>query len=263
MSFFTLITINLVVVFAFMTILWCISVAKKDSSIVDPCWGLGFVVITWSTAIQTGLEGLRGWLLVVLVTLWGLRLSAYLAWRNHGKGEDRRYTSMRNKHGVNFWWVSLLTVFWLQGLLMWFIALTVQSGIYWGPTSSNLGWIAGVGVLVWSVGLFFETVGDYQMARFKARPDSAGKVMNQGLWRFTRHPNYFGDFCVWWGLFLVAAPANSWWTIGSPLLMSILLLKVSGVSLLEGDIEERRPKYAEYKRETNAFFPGPVSRVRD
>ena len=259
MNFTTLILLNLAIVITLMLILWIISLAKKDASIVDPCWGLGFVVIAWATALQIGLSDVRAWLLFGMVTVWGLRLSGYLAWRNHGKGEDQRYTKMREKHGVRFWWVSLFTVFLLQGALMWFISLTFQSGMFWS-TSAGFGWIASVGVAVWAVGLFFETVGDYQMARFKARPDSKGKVMNQGLWRYTRHPNYFGDFCVWWGLFLVAANANSWWTIGGPLVMSFLLLKVSGVALLEGDIEERRPKYAEYKRKTNAFFPGPVSR---
>lgn len=258
MSFPNLILINAAVVVIFMLVLWGVSIFKKDASVVDPCWGLGFVMIAWATAFQIGLDDLRSWLLAGMVTIWGLRLSGYLAWRNHGKGEDRRYTQMRDKHGAKFWWVSLFTVFLLQGTLMWFISLTVQSGMYWSD-AAELGGIAWIGVAVWAVGLFFETVGDFQMARFKARPDSEGKVMNEGLWRYTRHPNYFGDFCVWWGLFLVAATANSWWTVGSPLLMSFLLLKVSGVAMLEGDIEERRPKYAEYKRVTNAFFPGPPS----
>ncbi len=258
MTLTNLILINAAVVLTFMLILWAISLIKKDASIVDPCWGIGFVIITWSTATQIGLEDLRSWLLTIMVTLWGLRLSGYLAWRNHGKGEDRRYTQMREKHGDRFWWVSMFSVFLLQGGLMWFISLTVQSGMYWSDTAA-FGLIGWLGVTVWAVGLIFETVGDYQMACFKARDDSEGNVMNEGLWRYTRHPNYFGDFCIWWGLFLTAAMGSSWWTIGSPLLMSFLLLKVSGVALLEGDIEERRPKYAEYKRNTNAFFPGPPS----
>ncbi len=259
MIFTSLILINAAVVLTFVLILWAISLAKNDASIVDPCWGLGFVIITWSTAIQIGVDDLRSSLLVVMVTLWGLRLSTYLAWRNFGKGEDRRYTQMRDKHGDRFWWVSLFTVFLLQGALMWFISLTVQSGVFWSGTAA-FGLIGWLGVAVWAIGLFFETVGDFQMARFKAREDSVGKVMNKGLWRYTRHPNYFGDFCIWWGLFLAAAMASSWWTIGGPLVVSFLLLKVSGVAMLEGDIEERRPNYAQYKRITNAFFPGPPSK---
>lgn len=256
MTFVETILPNLAIVAVAMFTLWCVSLAKKDASIIDPCWGLGFVVIAWSTSWQLGINDLRDVLLVALVSLWGLRLSGYLFWRNRGNGEDRRYAAMRERHGANFWWISLFTVFLLQGILLWFISLPIQSGMF----SSNavpVGWISWLGVVVWGLGFIFESVGDYQMARFKARPDSEGEVMNRGLWRFTRHPNYFGDFCVWWGLFLVAADVNSWWTIGSPLLMSILLMKVSGVSLLEHDIEDRRPKYSEYKRTTSAFFPSP------
>lgn len=258
MTIYNLILTNAAIVTIYMVMLWTVSLLKKDASIVDPYWGLGFVLIAWATVIQLGDFSFQSVLVLALVTVWGLRLWGYLSWRNWGEDEDRRYSQMREKHGDSFWWVSLFTVFLLQGVLLWFISLTIQSGIFHNH-AGVLSLITWIGVVVWSVGFFFESVGDYQMARFKARPDSDGEVMNQGLWRFTRHPNYFGDFCIWWGLYLAVAPMDSWWTIGSPLLMSFLLLKVSGVSLLEGDIEERRPKYAEYKRRTNAFFPGPVS----
>lgn len=261
MTFLNLILANFVIVAIFMTGLWIVSLFKRDASIIDPCWGLGFVIIAWATVVQMGAIHWGSGLLAVLVTIWGLRLSAYLFWRNAGKGEDRRYAKMREKHGDRFWLVSLFTVFLLQAVLLWLISLTIQSGMFFSSTF-NPSWISWLGVVVWAVGLFFESVGDYQMARFKARPDSSGKVMNEGLWRYTRHPNYFGDFCVWWGFYLAAAPMNSWWTIGSPLLMSFLLLKVSGVSLLEKDIEDRRPEYEEYKKKTNAFFPGPVSKTK-
>lgn len=256
MTFLTLMLTNAAVVFVFMLTIWAISVYKRDASIVDPCWGLGFVIIAVTSAYGVGLSESRSWLLVGLTAIWGLRLSGYLAWRNHGKGEDRRYGNMRQKHGESFWWISLFTVFLLQGVLMWFISLPIQSGVFFAA-DSQLGWVAIVGVVLWSIGFFFESVGDYQMAQFKAQPDSEGKVMNRGLWSFTRHPNYFGDFCIWWGIFLMAGAAGSWWTIGSPLLMSFFLMKVSGVTLLENDIEERRPDYAKYKQNTNAFFPGP------
>ena len=258
MSFTGLILTNLGIVAVLMMALWLLSLLKKDASVVDPCWGLGFVILVWSTSFQVGMRDTRSYLLAALVTIWGLRLSGYLAWRNYGEGEDKRYTKMRKKHGERFWWISLFTVFLLQGALMWFISLTFQSGIYWSQTSM-IGWFAMLGIAIWGIGFFFESVGDFQMARFQARSDSDGKVMNEGLWRYTRHPNYFGDFCVWWGIYLIAANANSWWTIASPILMTFLLLKVSGVALLEGEIEERRPEYAKYKRRTNAFFPGPVS----
>lgn len=258
MSFTSVIFANLLIVLCGMFCLWGISVVRKDASIVDPCWGLGFVLIAWATIIQSGWHDARDGLLVVLVTVWGVRLSGYLFWRNHSKGEDRRYAAMRSKHGENFWWVSLLTVFLLQGVLMWFISLTVQSGIVFSNDEA-IGLLGWVGVALWIIGFYFESVGDYQLARFKSRPDSAGKVLNSGLWRYTRHPNYFGNFCIWWGLFLIAANASSWWTIICPALMSFLLLKVSGVSLLESDIADRRPEYAEYKRNTSAFFPLPPS----
>ena len=141
---------------------------------------------------------------------------------------------------------------------MWFISLTFQSGIHDSTPRVKI-WTTWIGMLIWCVGFFFEAVGDYQMALFQSKPDTKGKVMSEGLWRYTRHPNYFGDFCIWWGIYLVGASMQSWWTIGSPLLMSFLLMKVSGVTLLEDDIEERRPEYAAYKRSTNAFFPGPAS----
>ena len=255
MAFNDLILTNLGIVAIFMSLLWIASLVFKDASIVDPFWGAGFVLVAWASARQLGARDARSILLVTLVTIWGLRLFGYLAWRNYGKGEDKRYTAMRTKHGERFWWVSLFTVFLLQGALMWFISLTIQSGVFWGETAA-IGWVAVLGTVLWAVGFLFESVGDYQMAQFKARPESKGQVMKEGLWRYTRHPNYFGDFCVWWGLFLVAANANSWWTVASPALMTFLLLKVSGVALLESDIEERRPEYAEYKRRTNAFFPG-------
>lgn len=257
MSFSSVILTNAAVIAAVVFLLWIISVVKADSSIVDPFWGVGFVIIAWVTTYQIGGLDLRSAVLATLVTIWGLRLSIYLGWRNFGESEDRRYAQMRDKHGKRFWWVSLFTVFLLQGALMWFISLTFQLGMHEGGTS--LSWIAWLGIFVWCVGFYFESVGDYQMARFKARADSQGSVMSEGLWRYTRHPNYFGDFCVWWGIYLVSASTNSWWTIASPMMMSFLLMKVSGVTLLEGDIEERRPEYAAYKKRTNAFFPGPAN----
>ena len=253
-EFLPLTSHNLTIVIGMMLVMWLLSLICQDASIVDPFWGFGFVVIAWNSWWQIADHGGRTWLLLVLVTIWGLRLSGYLVVRNGGHGEDRRYASMRAHHGDRFWWISLFTVFLLQGVVMWFVSLVVQNGML---QTRGLWWLDGVGVLLWLVGVFFETVGDLQMARFRSRSENAGQVMDTGLWGYTRHPNYFGDFCVWWGLYLVAAAGGGWWTIMCPLLMSYLLLKVSGVSLLEQDITDRRPAYREYQRRTNAFFPGP------
>ncbi len=262
--FATIVLVNLLVLLLLGTGLWLVSLAKRDASIVDPCWGLGFVIVAWVTAWQSGGTLPRGWLMIGLVTLWGLRLSGFLTLRNRGHGEDRRYAAMRHKHGPRFWWVSFLTVFCLQAVLMWIISMPVQATVFEGSGwagADATAWLTWLGVAAWTVGFFFESVGDWQMARFRARSDSAGKVMDRGLWRYTRHPNYFGDFCVWWGLFAIAAAGGHGWTVFSPLLMSLLLLRVSGVSLLEKDISQRRPGYRDYVHRTSSFFPWPPVRA--
>ncbi|HUO46896.1 MAG TPA: DUF1295 domain-containing protein [Acidimicrobiia bacterium] len=244
---------------ALMTLTWLISGAARDASIVDLIWGLGFVLVAWTVYLTSRERGSP--LVVVLVTLWGLRLSTYLAWRNLGKGEDYRYQTMRRQHGERFFWMSLFTVFGLQGVLMWLVSLPLQAVV--SEAGSAKGWLTYAGILLWGVGLFFETMGDLQLARFKADPTNSGKVMDRGLWRYTRHPNYFGDFCVWWGLYLIALEAGHWWTIIGPLVMTTLLIKYSGAGLLEKTIGRRRPGYEEYIRRTNAFFPGPRRQARD
>jgi steroid 5-alpha reductase family enzyme len=246
---------TLAAVFAAMFVLWLLSLAKRDASVVDPFWGIGFVLVVWVAFATNRHEPPRSLLLAVLTTIWGARLSLFLLWRNWGHGEDRRYQAMRAQHGERFWWVSLMTVYLLQGIILWFVSLPIQV-VSVNALASSLSWLDVVGVAVWGTGVFFETIGDWQLARFKADPNNAGKVMDRGLWRYTRHPNYFGDFCVWWGLFQIAAAGGAWWTVLSPLLMSVLLLKVSGVTLLEKTITERRPDYAAYQARTNAFFPG-------
>jgi steroid 5-alpha reductase family enzyme len=191
-------------------------------------------------------------LVVALVSLWGLRLSGYLTWRNLGKGEDYRYRAMREKRGKSYVWQSLFIVFGLQGAIMWIVSLPVQAS---QVSAASLGLWDAAGVLLWTAGWLCETIADVQLARFKARPQNKGQVLDRGLWRYTRHPNYFGDFLVWWGIYLVAVGSGAYWTVISPLLMSVLLRRVSGVTLLESTLKETKPGYAAYVSKTNAFFP--------
>jgi steroid 5-alpha reductase family enzyme len=240
-----------------MSILWLKSLALRDASIVDIYWGPGFALIAAiAYAVGNGGDPPRRVLSLVLVSLWGLRLGLYLFWRNHGAGEDYRYQAMRRRHGERFRWVSLATVFGLQGALAWIVSLPVQ--VVHVASGGPLGPLDLAGALLFAVGLAFEAIGDWQLARFKADPANRGQVMDRGLWRYTRHPNYFGDALVWWGLFAIAlaTPAGPW-TLPGPLLMSFLLLRVSGVPLLERGLRKRRPGYAEYAARTSAFFPWP------
>lgn len=238
-----------------MLALWARSVARRDVSIVDLFWGPGFALVAAVSAAVSGSGEPRAALVVALVSLWALRLGVYLTWRNWGQPEDFRYQSIRARFDPGFWYKSLYVVFGFQGLLIFVVSAPVQAAVT--QPGAPLGPLDAVGAALWAVGLFFEAVGDAQLARFKADPSNRGQVMDRGLWRYTRHPNYFGDFCVWWGFYAIALAAGAWWSVPGPLLMSYLLLKVSGVRLLERDIGKRRPEYADYVRRTNAFFPGP------
>jgi steroid 5-alpha reductase family enzyme len=245
-----------------MGITWMISGPTRNASIVDLVWGLGFVLVAWTVLLRSAPVGSRGWLLAGLTSLWGLRLTAHLSWRNLGKGEDYRYRAMREKRGPRFFWLSLFTVFLLQGALMWVVSLPVQAGIAGGDPLDRLGWLDALGTLVWAVGLVFETTADLQLARFKAISANKDRVMDRGLWRYSRHPNYFGDFCVWWGLYLIALAGGGWWTVVGPVVMTALLMSYSGAGLLEKTIGSRRPGYDDYVLRTNRFFPGPPRRAK-
>ena len=245
-----------------MVLVWALSVKIKDASIVDIVWGLGFVVVAWVARTLADGDRTRQWVLVALTTIWGVRLAGYLFNRNHGNGEDYRYRAMRKHYGPKFPIISLVSVFGLQGVLMWVVSMPLQLGMM-RSTPSGLGVLGIIGVAVWILGFGFETMGDAQLAKFKADPSSKGQVMNKGLWGWTRHPNYFGDCCMWWGLFLIAAAGGgfAWAAIIGPLVMTGLLLKVSGVAMLERTIGRRRPGYAEYVASTSAFFPRPPKRL--
>jgi steroid 5-alpha reductase family enzyme len=234
---------------------WLVSVQQRNVTIVDTLWSLMFVIAAFAYAAASTPLGPRAQLLLVLVSIWGVRLALYLGRRTLGHEEDRRYQKIRRRNEPGFTWKSLYLVFGLQAVLAWIISLPLLGGIV--GDESPLGVLDYAGAALWAVGLYFEAVGDWQLARFKADPANSGAVMDRGLWGLTRHPNYFGDFCVWWGFGLIALSAGAWWALVGPALMSVLLLRVSGVTLLERDIGKRRPGYAEYIRRTNAFFPGP------
>ncbi len=246
---------GLAVILAAVTLVWVVSLRLRDASIADVGWGLGFVLLAWLYCILSPALTPRSWLVAGLVTLWGARLSLHIFLRNRGHGEDPRYRAMRAAHGPAFWWRSLFTVFWLQGTLMWFVALPILVAVR-AAQPPDLTAVDGLGVLIFVVGFAFEVVGDAQLARFKADPANRGRVLDRGLWRYTRHPNYFGDAMLWWGLFVVAASTpGGWLTVLSPALMTLLLMRVSGVTLLEEGLKASKPGYAEYIARTPAFLP--------
>lgn len=233
---------------------WLVSLIKQDVSIVDSLWSLFFLgmVLTYLLLSPSVVE--RAYLVLFLVTVWAVRLSVFITLRNWGEPEDRRYQQIRADNQPNFAFKSLYLVFGLQAILAWIISLPLLGSVL---GTSSLGWIDFAAVALWLLGFGFEAIGDQQLATFKANPNSKGEVLDQGLWRYTRHPNYFGEACIWWAYYLFAVAAGAWWTIVAPILMTFLLLRVSGVALLEKDMSERRPAYRDYIRRTNAFFPGP------
>jgi len=256
----TILITTFIVTMVMMLMLWLVSLAIKNASIVDIFWGAGFALIALVAFFRTDGYQPRKVLISTLSVIWGLRLAIYIGWRNHGKGEDFRYQAMRKRIGARFAIVSLFTVFALQGVLMWLISLPLQLAQI-SREPAELSWLDFLGATLWVVGLSFEAIGDWQLARFKSDPANKGKVMDRGLWAYTRHPNYFGDALLWWGFFLVAlATPRGWLTVISPLIMTALLMKVSGVALLEKTLVKTRPAYRDYVRRTSAFFPMPPKR---
>ena len=236
------------------------AVTKKHLSVVDTIWGLGFVVIAIASLIvSTGFDGPSAapWLLLAMVAIWGTRLAVHIGMRNAGKPEDRRYVDLIARSGgeADLARIAVAKVFGPQGIVMWIVSLPIMIGV----NNARIIPVLGVlGVVVWAVGFFFEAVGDWQLKRFKADPSNKGQVMDQGLWRYTRHPNYFGDACVWWGIWLVAA--SSWAGLGTvigPIAMTYFLAGKTGKTLTEKSMSESKPGYADYVRRTSGFFPLP------
>lgn len=232
---------------------WIFSLYRRDVSIVDSLWSLMFLAAALLYIWQAPEIGLRSVLILTLVAIWALRLSIYLTVRNWGGPEDRRYQEIRRNNAPNFGLKSLYIIFGLQGILAWVISIPLLYAVF---VKTAFHWLDAIAVTLWLVGFIFEVVADYQLFKFRKDTSNQGKVLDDGLWRYTRHPNYFGEFCIWWAFFLMAIPAGGWWTVYAPILMSFLLLKVSGVVLMEKDIGSRRPEYEAYIKSTNAFFPG-------
>jgi steroid 5-alpha reductase family enzyme len=233
---------------------WAVSIAKRNVSIVDAVWALMILGAGLAYAATLPEPGPRAAWVLGLAAVWAARLSIYITWRNWGEPEDRRYRAIRSRNQPRFALKSLYLVFGLQAVLAWIVAAPLAAA---ARSQAPLGWLDFTGAALALFGIAFEAVADWQVARWRARRPAPGSVLQGGLWRYSRHPNYFGEFCVWWGFGLVALGAGAGWALVSPVLMTILLLKVSGVALLEKDLSARKPAYAAYMRRTNAFFPGP------
>ncbi len=250
--------VTAVVLLACVLSLWLLSIRLRDASIIDIFWGPAFGIVAlvgYALADGHGVEA-RRLLTTVLTVAWATRLGVYLYWRNHGKGEDPRYTAaFRNRYTTNLHWQTLTRVFLLQGFLVWLISMPVQLALYLAQPAA-LGPVAIAGAAIWAIGFLFEAVADWQLARFKADPANRGRVLDHGLWRYSRHPNYFGNACLWWGLWLIACdhPVGLV-TVFSPILMTHFLLNVTGKKLLEKRMSRARPEYADYVARTPGFFP--------
>ena len=250
-----LFAVNLAAVAGFMTAGWGISLVRRNAAIADVLWGLGFVLVAWLTFFQAGGFFQRRLMLALLVTIWGIRLFVHIATRSRGKGEDPRYAAWRAQYGERFWIVSLYRVFLVQALFLWVIALGVQYGQV-AAQPARLTWLDAAGLLIWLAGLVIEAAADWQLRRFLAAPKNRGRVMDRGLWRYSRHPNYFGETLIWWGIFvMVLSTPLGFLTIVSPLVITYTLLRLTGVSLMEEIEFSDNPEYQAYIRRTSAFVP--------
>jgi steroid 5-alpha reductase family enzyme len=256
-SVLSLLVLNLALAATLMFAVWVVSLRIQDVSIIDIAWGPAGALLAVSSFVLAGGYMPRKILITALTVLWGARLGLHIAARKKGKGEDFRYVAMRERNPDTFPVRSLFTVFFLQAVLIWVVSLPVQVAQV-PDRPPALGILDYLGLAVWLVGFTFETVSDHQLKRFLSDPSNRNRVMDQGLWRYSRHPNYFGDALVWWGLFLVAAASpRGWLTVISPILMTFLLTRVSGVPLLDDALEERRPGYGSYMERTSSFIPWP------
>ena len=253
----SLLASNAALVIGLMTLLWAASVARRDAGIVDPWWSMAFLLVTGHTVAATGITPAKT-LLLAMVGAWALRLWLHLLLRSRGRPEDPRYAAFRQRYGPErYWWVSYFQVFLLQGMLAILISAPLQVAAA-ARAPDPVGPAALLGLLVFLVGFAIEVVADAQLQAFRDDPANRGRVLDSGLWRFSRHPNYFGEALLWWGFWLVAVgQPRGWVTIFAPLLMTFLLVKVSGVALLDAHLAATRPGYADYMRRTSAVIPRP------
>lgn len=250
---------TLALAFAMMTALWPLSRWLRDVSIIDILWAPAFAALTALCAVLVPVRGARGWIVLALVTVWAARLGGHIFWRwRHLGHEDYRYAEIRRKHGASFPLTSLFWIFWLQAALLWVISWPLQAVFaFIGP----LNGLDVLGIAMTVAGILIEALADAQLTRFRRNPANRDTVLDTGLWGWSRHPNYFGDFLMWWGYFVVAiAGGTPWSIILGPIVMSVLLFHYSGAGLMEDTIEDRRPGYADYVRRTSLFVPWPPSR---
>ena len=245
-----------------MAVTFAVARHANKHSVVDTAWGIGLALVPLVSLLATINDGqpARRYLLLALSAAWGLRLAGYVTWRNHGKPEDPRYRDLLAKAKGNRDLYALRTIYLLQALILWLATFPVQAGM---SESGPVGPLTVIGAVVAITGFVFETVGDWQLARFKADPRNQGMIMDRGLWRYTRHPNYFGDFCMWWGLFgvsLGSLPGLA--TVFAPLLMTFILTRGTGQRLTDQRMAATRPAYADYAARTSGFFPRPPRRPR-
>lgn len=250
----TIILISAITVMTYMSLCWLYSLSIKRSDIADVAWGMGFVTLTSALMIRFGTSDTKSWLLLTMVSLWGLRLATHIAARHHGKPEDSRYQDMRK----TWKWPKLQSytnVFILQGFFLLLVSTPLV--LFFLDTNHTIKWFNYIGLLVWAIGLVFESVGDYQLVRFKSDAKNKGKVMRFGLWRYTRHPNYFGEISLWWGIYLFTL-FTPYWYVGliGPITITYLIIGVSGIPMLERKYKGNAA-YEDYQKTTSAFFPLP------
>lgn len=253
-----LLLFNFLLLMGCMLALWLLSISLGDVSFIDSFWAIGFVVVAGASFVYLDMqETLHSQILLLVTAVWGLRLGVFLFLRWRRDGADPRYVRMVEKATGNPHLFTLKSVFLLQGVMLWVVSLPVQLGIFY-DSGFSLESLAIAGIALAALGILFESIGDHQMTAFRANPDNKGCVMDRGLWRYTRHPNYFGDACVWWGLFLIALDAGApWWVAVGPTLLNWTLVRWSGAALLERRMKRSRPGYEDYIARTSSFIPLP------
>jgi len=255
MSFAEIYFQGLLLIIVFISFVWVLSVLIKNASIIDIFWGLSFVLVTAFYFIVTPDFSVRKTIVLILVTIWGIRLSIHIFLRNLGKPEDYRYQEFRKKYGEKrYWWFSYFQVFLLQGTLVWLISAPLLAAGYFSA-EKPLGMIDILAVFLWLTGFIFEAGGDLQLKQFKSNYENKGKLLQTGFWKYTRHPNYFGDAAIWWGFAFFSIASGSYIAVLSAVLMTWLLLKISGVAMLERTLVNTKPGFEDYMKRTSPFIP--------